>query len=280
MRYAEVIGDPIAQSKSPLIHKYWLEQLNLSGDYRPNRVPTAALASFLSQRRNDPDWLGCNVTIPHKEHAAALVDKIDSEFPLIGAVNCIVREGRSLAGYNTDIDGVDAALKSADIEGRKAVVIGAGGAARAVLAYLASRKVGSLIILARNPNRAKGLERLLAHDSPSFLPFDRAAEAFGGADLIVNASPLGMAGAEPMARPMLDALADHVAGATIFDMVTTPEKTQFLAVGEMRGGRPIDGLTMLVGQAARAFALFFGVPAPQPDQKLRDLITTGAHDFS
>ena len=280
MRYAEVIGDPIAQSKSPIIHKYWLEQLNLAGDYRRTRVATAGLASFLRQRRSDPDWLGCNVTIPHKEQAAALVDKIDSDFAHIGAVNCVLPEGRSLIGYNTDIDGVDAALRSADIKGRKAVVIGAGGGARAVLAYLASRKVGSLTILARNPNRAKGLQTLLTHHNPSFLPFDRAAEAFDGANVIVNASPLGMAGAEPMARPMLDALADHVAGATIFDMVTTPEKTEFLTVGELRGGRTIDGLTMLVGQAARAFTLLFGVPAPEPDQKLRDLITTGTHDFT
>ena len=280
MRYAEVIGDPIAQSKSPIIHKYWLEQLSLPGDYRRNRVPTAALASFLCQRRRDPDWLGCNVTIPHKEQAAALVDKIDTDFPLIGAVNCVLPEGRSLIGYNTDIDGVAAALRTTDIKGRKAVVIGAGGGARAVLAYLASRKVGSLTILVRKPNRAKALQTLLAHPRLSFLPFDRAADAFGGADVVVNASPLGMAGVEPMPRPMLDALADHAAGATIFDLVTTPEKTEFLAVGELGGGRPIDGLTMLVGQAARAFALFFGVPAPQPDQKLRDLITTGLQDFT
>src|SRR5579872_179671 len=194
MRYAEVIGDPIAQSKSPIIHKFWLEQLRLPGDYRRTHVQTAPLASFFSQRRADPDWLGCNVTIPHKERVAALVDKIDSDSRLIGAVNCVVSERGILAGYNTDIDGVAAALDTADIGGGKAVVIGAGGGARAVLAYLARRGVGSLAILVRSPDRAAGLQALLEQNSHCILPFDRAAVAFSRADVIINASPLGMAG--------------------------------------------------------------------------------------
>ena len=277
MRYAEVIGDPIAQSKSPILHKHWLEELNLPGDYRQTHVPAGSLTSFLRQRHEDPDWLGCNVTIPHKEKAAALVDKIDTD---IGAVNCVLPQGRSLIGYNTDIDGVAEALRSADMKGGKAVIIGAGGGARAVLAHLLNCGVESLTILVRNPDRAVGLRPLLGHHQSTFLPFDRAAEAVVGAGLIVNASPLGMVGAMPMPRPMLDALAGHAAGAIFFDMVTTPETTEFLAVGKLQGARTVDGLTMLIAQAARAFALFFGVPAPKPDQKLRELLTAGTQDLA
>lgn len=278
MRYAEVIGDPIAQSKSPTIHKHWLDRLNLAGDYRRTYVPRGALAAFFDQRRGDPDWRGCNVTIPHKEEAAALVDRLDPGARAIGAVNCVVPEGGNLAGYNSDIDGVAAALEHAEIRGRNAAVIGAGGAARAVVAYLADRGVGRIAVIARDPHRPKGLQALLPNKELTILPFDRADAAFGGATVIVNASPLGMAGAEPMPRPLLDALADHAGGATVFDMVTTPAKTGFLATGEAAGGRPVDGVTMLIGQAARAFALFYGAPAPPADQRLRDLLATDRPD--
>jgi shikimate dehydrogenase len=274
MRYAEVIGDPIAQSKSPIIHEYWLEQLNLAGDYRRTLVPSAALAHFLEDRRRDPDWLGCNVTIPHKEQASLLVDRMDPHSTAIGAVNCIVPDGSALVGYNTDIDGIDAALASTDVLGNRAVVIGAGGAARAIVSYLVGRGVAALSILVRNPDRAQALQTLVPRADLSVLPLDRADLAFRGAAVIVNASPLGMIGADPMPEAMLQALADHAGGTTIFDMVTTPAETEFLAVGEARGARIVDGLIMLVGQARRAFELFFDVPAPQPDQRLRDLLTT------
>ena len=274
MRYAEVIGDPIAQSKSPIIHRYWLEQLNLAGDYRRTLVPGAALARFFEERRMDPDWLGCNVTIPHKEQAAVLVDRIDPQSRAIGAVNCIVPDGGALVGYNTDVDGIEAALDSTDIRGKRAAVIGAGGAARAIVAYFAARGAGSVSVLVRNPDRAKPLQSLFPSDHMEFLPLDRADVAFENAAVIANASPLGMAGADRMPRVMLDAIANHAHGTTIFDMVTTPEKTEFLRVGEARGGCVVDGLTMLIGQARRAFELFFDVSAPKPDQRLRDLLTT------
>lgn len=274
MRYAEVIGDPIAQSKSPIIHQYWLEQLNLAGDYRRTYVSGPALARFLEERRSDPDWLGCNVTIPHKEQAALLVDRIEPHSKAIGAVNCIVPDGRALIGYNTDIDGIGAALDSTEMSGKRAAVIGAGGAARALVAYLAGRGIGSLSILVRNPDRARSLQTLVPNAEVYVLPLDEADLAFGSAAAIINASPLGMSGAHPMPKAILDALAKHAVGTAVFDMVTTPAKTEFLAVGEAQGASVIDGLTMLIGQARRAFELFFNVPAPPPDQRLRDLLTT------
>lgn len=271
------MGDPIAQSKSPTIHKYWLEQMNIRGDYRRTRVQTAEFAAFFEGRRADADWCGCNVTIPHKEAAAALVDRLDASARAIGAVNCVVPDGGALVGYNTDIDGVAVALRSAEIRGCKAVVVGAGGAARAAVVHLVAHGVGRLAVLVRNPDRAKSLEPL-APGEIDILPFDQAEAAFRGAAVIVNASPLGMADADRMPRPILDALSTHTAGATVFDMITTPSRTEFLAAAEAGGGHPVDGITMLLGQASRAFELFFGAPAPSPDQRLRDLLATDSCD--
>jgi shikimate dehydrogenase len=274
MIFAEVIGDPIAQSKSPLIHKYWLDQLDIGGDYVRTCVPANELASFLDVRRSDPDWRGCNVTIPHKQSVIPLVDRLDAGPEAIGAVNCVVPEDGALVGYNTDIDGIAAALDSTELGGRKAALIGAGGAARAVISYLASRGVGRIALVARNPERAETLRTLAPGLDAHVFAFDHVDAAFDGAAAIINASPLGMAGSHPMPQFVLDAVWSHAAATTVFDLVTTPAETEFVSAGAAGGGHPVDGLTMLVGQAARAFELFFGAPAPPPDQALRDLLTT------
>lgn len=265
MPFAEVIGDPIAQSKSPVIHKHWLEQLGIEGDYGRTQVAAGELADFLDRRRSDPDWRGCNVTIPHKQRIIPLLGRLDSGAEAIGAVNCVVPEDGSLAGYNTDIEGVAAALDSTPLQGRKAVMIGAGGGARAVVAYLAQRKA-EIVILARNTSKAGGLRQLAPME---ILPLDGAEGALEGAAAIINATSLGMTGADRMPQPLLSAVRAHSAGATLFDLVTTPAETEFLSCGE----RTVDGLTMLIGQARRAFELFFGSTAPQGDDELRRLLT-------
>ena len=272
MPYAEVIGDPITQSKSPIIHKHWLSELGIEGDYQRTRVAADDLAPFLERRRSDPDWHGCNVTIPHKQAVMPLLDRLEAGAETIGAVNCVVPEDGALAGYNTDIDGVAAALDSTEFRGRKAALVGAGGGARAVLAYLTNRGVERITIVARNPERAELLRPLAPGTHTDILTFDCAQEAFAGAAAIINASPLGMAGADAMPQFIIDAVRSHAAGATIFDLVTTPTETAFLSAGRLAGGHSVDGLTMLVGQAARAFELFFGAPAPAPDGELRDLL--------
>ena len=270
--FAEVIGQPVGQSKSPIIHKYWLDRLGIPGDYRRTEVAVNELRGFLARRRSDPDWRGCNVTIPHKQHVIASLDRLDAGSMAIGAVNCIVRKGAALVGHNTDIDGVAAALNSAELRGRKAAVIGAGGGARAVVAYLAKRGAASIAIVARNPGRAQALQALAPGTAIDILDFDRADVALRGAAAIINASPLGMKGAEPLQQSLLDAVLRHAAGAILFDLVTTPAQTDFLAMGRAGGGLTVDGLTMLIGQAARAFELFFRAVAPAPDQSLRDLL--------
>jgi shikimate dehydrogenase len=218
------------------------------------------------------------VTIPHKETAAALVDRLGSPAGQIGAVNCIVPEGDALVGFNTDVDGVAAALDSTAVRGRKVSLIGAGGGARAAVAYLASRGIGELALLIRNSERGEALRAIAGDSRVTILPFERADEAFEGAAVVVNASPLGMVGAQPMPRPLLDAVRKHAADTKMFDMVTTPAQTEFLDTAREAGGSTVGGLTMLVGQAARAFELFYGAMAPAPDKALRGLLTTNIGD--
>lgn len=271
--FAEVIGDPIAQSKSPLIHKHWLGLLDIEGNYRATRVEAANLGAFFQQRRSDGDWRGCNVTVPHKEKVVALLDELDADAAAMGAVNCVVpRDGR-LAGYNTDVDGIAAVLDGTELDGRSAILIGAGGAARAAAAYFAGRNLDSLTVLARDPKKADPLRTIAPRLAFEFLSLDSERMPEHPA-AIINASPLGMLGSPPMPENLLGIIAARAGGATVFDMVYNPLETAFLARGRAAGGMAVDGLTMLVGQAARAFELFFGQPAPPPDQSLRDLLTT------
>src|SRR3954468_1436768 len=134
--YAEVIGDPIAHSKSPVIHKFWLEKLGMEGDYRRAQVKTGELESYFESRRNDPDWRGCNVTMPHKSDVASFMDDVDPSARRIGAVNTVKRFDQKLVGLNTDWIGLNLALGEHSAAGKDVVLIGAGGAARAALEEL------------------------------------------------------------------------------------------------------------------------------------------------
>ena len=271
--FAGVIGDPIAQSKSPLIHKHWLQVLDIEGDYLRTRVEKADLGAFLAQRRADPDWRGCNVTVPHKETVVRLLDELDESAAKIGAVNCVVPRSGRLVGYNTDVDGVAAALDTTEFEAREAILIGAGGAARAAVAYLAGRNLNSLTVLARDPVKAESMRGLAPRASFQFAGLDEypAAES---PSAIINASPLGMISSPDMPDSLLATVAARASGATVFDMVYNPLETAFLAAGRDAGGLPVDGLTMLIGQADQAFDLFFGRPPPPDHRRVRDLLTT------
>lgn len=262
--YAEVIGDPIAQSKSPIIHSQWLAELGLRGAYERQRVSPAKLGTYLRDRRADPAWRGCSVTIPHKETVVGHLDELDPSAAAIGAVNCVARSPSGLIGYNTDVDGVAAALRDIEIEGSKVAIIGGGGAARAAIACLAEHGAGEIVVLVRDPTKAKSLRPLFS--SLQIASLAAAETLLPGAAVIINASPLGMTGYAPMPDGLLDSVRAQDA-ATLFDMVYDPIATAFLGAG---GVRRIDGLTMLIGQAARAFELFFGVPATESDERLRE----------
>jgi shikimate dehydrogenase len=278
MRYAEVIGDPIAQSKSPMIHKYWLERLMLAGDYRRTLVQKETLGDYIHRRRSDPDWLGCNVTIPHKQQAARLVDVLDERAKAIGAVNCVVPRSSGLFGTNTDVDGIASALDGAPLEQARAAIIGAGGAARAAIAYLAGRNIREIVILVRDPQKAEPLRTIAPAIPIVIASLSSAEEVIEKSAVIINATQLGMTGCPQMPDSLIDSVVRHGREAILFDMVYNPIETPFLGAGRRARARVIDGLTMLVGQAARAFELFYGAQAPLPDGNLRDLLITGQSD--
>jgi shikimate dehydrogenase len=267
--YAEVIGDPIAHSKSPAIHGFWLERLDIAGAYRAVRVSPDELTDHLMSRRDDPDWRGCNVTAPLKQSVMHLLDEIDEAARTIGAINCVLPRRNHLVGSNTDVDGVAAALVDAVVAGKRIAVIGGGGAARAAIHYLGRQGAGEIHVLLRDPARGESLRSLAS--GLEIRSIAEAAAAFDGAAAIVNASPLGMVHASPMPPALLDALSRAAPGATAFDMVYDPVETPFLAAARAAGHRTADGLLMLVGQARHAFALFFGENPPHTaDAELRN----------
>ncbi|MXO86850.1 shikimate dehydrogenase [Altererythrobacter aurantiacus] len=280
--YAEVIGDPIAQSKSPAIHNFWLNKLGIEAEYRATHVKPPELADYLAKRTNDPDWRGCNVTMPHKLAVREHLEHIETPAKEIGAVNTIYRAlDKRLVGTNTDAAGFLEPLLPL-LRGthlfRMARIMGAGGAAQAIIHALAAENF-TLVVAARDPAKARALLDELApegdHHTPPLSHFAAATDfAFddreGCCDLVINASPLGMRGQPPLAFDWSHA----PPGSIAYDIVTDPVETDFLNEAKDAGFRTIDGLSMLIGQAAAAFALFFGQPAPREhDAELRDLLT-------
>jgi shikimate dehydrogenase len=263
--YAEVIGDPIAHSKSPLIHRFWLTALGIAGDYRPLKVAPEDLADYIGERRADPDWRGCNITIPHKIAVMDLVDDPGDVRGTIGAMNTVVRQKDALIGTNTDAAGFWAPLAELDLADQPVAVVGAGGAAHAVLFALARVGVGRVTILNRNPLKGAALLARFGLKGDA-VPLDAPLPP---ASLVVNASALGMHG-QPDYAPDLSALPED---AVIYDIVYAPLETPLLAGARARDLETVDGLEMLIGQAALAFELFFGAAPPRDrDEELRGLL--------
>lgn len=264
--FAEVIGDPIAHSKSPLIHNFWLGKLGIEAEYRACHVPADELADYIAGACADSDWCGCNVTIPHKLAVMDLVDDPGNVRDTIGAMNTLVRQpDGSVIGTNTDAAGFYAPISDADLDGAPVVVIGSGGAANAILFALRQAGVGPVTMLARNALKAAGLLARFGLKG-NVLPMTAALPP---AALLVNASPLGMKGQEPL---VID-LAPLPDDAIIYDVVYAPLETGLLKAARARDLETVDGLEMLVGQAALAFELFFGAPPPGDyDAELRELL--------
>jgi shikimate dehydrogenase len=279
--HAEVIGDPIAQSKSPAIHGFWLGKLGIDAEYRAAHVRPEDLGDYIAQRRADPLWRGCNVTMPHKQAVMPHLDQIHPPADTIGAVNTILPLGDgALAGTNTDAAGFLEPLRDtlADTHYyRMARILGTGGAARAIIAALADKGF-TLVVAGRDPAKARALLDELApkgeHHAIDLAHFaDPTDFAFddreGCCDLVINASSLGMQGKPPLPFDWSHA----PPGSIAYDIVTAPRDTAFLQAARAKGLPAIDGLSMLIGQAAVAFEKFFGQPAPrQHDAELRELL--------
>ncbi|WP_120076239.1 shikimate dehydrogenase [Aurantiacibacter odishensis] len=282
-RYAHVIGDPIAQSKSPTIHNHWIKVLGLDAHYDREHVTAGELADYLARQGDDPQWAGCNVTMPHKLAVMEHLDRLDPLAERIGAVNTVVRESDgSLTGFNTDAVGFLEPLAD-DLAKphyfRMARVLGTGGAARAIVAGLLEQCI-TVVLAGRDPAKARAmLDELDPGGQHHVAPLNHFADATdfefddreGCFDLVVNASPLGMTGQPPL---QLDF--SHVPpGSVVYDIVTAPLETPLLRGAQDRGFRTVDGLSMLIGQAAAAFEKFFGVSPPRGDgdTELRRILT-------
>lgn len=265
--YAEVIGDPIAHSKSPLIHNFWLQKLGIDAEYRACHVRPDELGAYFTRRREDADWRGCNVTIPHKIPAMDFVADPGDVRSSIGAMNTVVRNADGgLWGTNTDAGGFIAPILDPDLAGQHAVVIGSGGAANAVLFALAQADIGSVTLLARNALKGSALLARFGLKG-AVKPI---ASRLPAAKLLINASSLGMAGQPPLDIDIWTLPDD----AIVYDIVYAPLETPLLAAAHARGLETVDGLEMLIGQAALAFELFFGAPPPEDgDDELRALLT-------
>lgn len=268
--YAEVIGDPIAHSKSPLIHNFWLHKLGIDAQYQAYHVSRDELADYFANRRTDPDWRGCNVTIPHKENAAAYTDHFCPGTPQIGAINTIIKRGGEIFGANTDISGVIEPVRHICDSIQTVAIVGAGGAARAAAAAITTHFPNWPIrFLVRRHEQARGIVDLLGI-AADITPIED--HALVGVTLLINASPLGMVGKSPLNLSLMAMHADETQ-KTIFDMVYAPLETPLLAAARREGFATIDGLQMLVAQAAEAFQLIFGHPAPRDyDNELRALL--------
>lgn len=274
--YAEVIGDPVDHSKSPAIHKFWLQQLGIEGDYRATRVTSEELGAYFEVRRREEDWRGCNITMPHKIAALRHVHlhPHDPSFP-VEAVNLALpgRDGQ-LEGVNADTAGFIEPLLAlhAGRQGPQgtAIVIGGGGVLFSVIWSLACCRYQDIWIVVRDPAKAARIAEDYGSGGLGIrtLSFDDALPA---AHLLVNASPLGMTG-YPAFPCDLSSLADD---AIVYDLIYEPLETALLRAARERGLRTIDGLSMLIPQAALSFARFFGANAPRTlDWQLRELLTS------
>lgn len=251
---AFIIGAPVAHSRSPLVHEHWLRHYKLAGSYTKMLVEPGDLPAFIAELRSSR-WQGGNVTIPHKETVLSLLDDVSETALRIGAVNTIWLEGGRLKGDNTDGFGFTANLDAAapgwrERHGQNAVILGAGGAARAVVDEL-SRHGFNVTVANRTQKRAANLVGDLAPDA-RITSLEDAPLA--QADFVVNTTSLGMKGEDlPFDCTSLSA------ETLVTDIVYTPLETPFLKAAKAQGCQTVDGLGMLLHQARPGFQRWFGI---------------------
>ncbi len=268
--HAFVAGHPINHSKSPLIHGTWLKRHGIDGSYRAVDVAPEDFAAFI-ERLKEPsaEFVGGNITIPHKERAFALADDVDETADYIGAANTLWREDGRLKATNTDAYGFAANLDEKSAGWHKletAVVYGAGGASRAVIVALVERGFRNIHVLNRTVERAKGLADRFGATVQAH-PLEALDELLQDVGLFVNTTSLGL---EDDAVPEID-FTRMRPSALVTDIVYVPLKTAFLQQAEAQGVATADGLGMLLHQAVPGFEKWFGV-RPVVDRELREIV--------
>lgn len=274
---AGVIGWPVAHSRSPLIHNHWMAQHKIDAVYDLCPIDPAVDFRLALEGLARQGYVGANVTIPHKENAFRAMDSLSPAAQKLGAVNTISFADGHMHGDNTDgagfIASLDEAATEPDWRHRPALILGAGGAARAIVAGLADAGVQDI----RLTNRTKQKAEALADLAPDIIRVDAwqaRTKLAEGCGLLVNTTSLGMAGAAALDMP-LHGLA---AGALVSDIVYTPLETPLLAAAREAGLTAVDGLGMLMHQAALAFAIWFGVQ-PEINAGLRNLVLADLEAF-
>ena len=284
--YAEVIGDPIAHSRSPAIHNFWLRKLGLEGVYRAARVRSDGLGHYFADRRDDPAWRGCNVTLPHKIAAAGLMDRLSGPAEKCGAVNAVLREAGGLVGDNMDALAIAHLLRAferLDYPSHVATyvqIVGAGGAARAAVVGAADAGYCDFDFFNRDIDGARAMALLLGLDPDAFAaPLEGLGPIRNRDDgpddqryshVIINASSMGMDGKPDLAIN----LAAYYPDTIVVDLPYRSGETALVRQARALGLRVASGLDVLIEQAALAFGLFFSQPAPREhDCELRELLS-------
>ena len=264
-KLAGVCGWPIHHSLSPVLHNFWLKELGLAGAYVHFAVrPDEAVRAFKSLKRTSIS--GVNVTLPLKEFAFAAADEQTPDAIKLGVSNCLYKREGKLIAHNTDLEGFAAPLINAmgarALSETPALIIGTGGASRAVIGALLALNIPEIRIMGRTDSKAQDLANMV--NVPSFyaVPWARRDEAVATAGLIVNATAGGMRGKPDLDIDIMKAQPDTF----VYDLIYTPRKTKLLRGAKKAGCRTLGGLEMLVAQARPSFKLFYGQEAPQtPD---------------
>jgi shikimate dehydrogenase len=255
--YAEVIGDPVEHSKSPVIHNFWLETLGVEARYGRRKISRAELPAYIAERRDDESWRGSNVTMPLKLDAVALADGAADWAVAAGAANVLMMRENKIIAANTDVGAIATLLSrlhQAKARMGSVILLGNGGAARAALVALKLVGITNVRIQARDLAEATKLAVEFGLDSEPGL-FTAPIVSDG----LINATPLGMAGRDCL-NCDLERMPDQ---GWVFDMVYDAVETPLIGEARKRGLHAVDGLAMLVEQAATSFKLFFGKDAPR-----------------
>ena len=271
---AGVMGWPIAQSRSPILHNYWIDKYKLNGRYVPLAVKPENLADAIRGLRA-LGFRGCNLTMPHKQYAMTMVDSVTDTAKRIGAVNCIVVEpDGKMWGTNNDGNGYYLSLlevvPSFKADAGPLAILGAGGAARAVLVTLLERGAKEIRLINRTFEKAQALAKDLDPSIVKAVPWEKRSDVIGDVALLTNATNQGMTG-----KPPLDISLGKLPKQTLVsDLIYVPPETPFLAAARARGNVTVNGLGMLLHQARPAFQAWFGVmPEITPDLRAAIMAT-------
>jgi shikimate dehydrogenase len=272
-KLAGVMGWPITQSRSPILHNYWIEKYNLNGRYVPLAVQPERLADAI---RGLPalGFRGCNLTMPHKQFAMTMVDSLTDTAKRIGAINCIVvDDDGKMSGTNNDGNGYVLSVQEVAPQWKPSdgptAILGAGGAARAIIVALFERGAKEIRVINRTFEKAVNLAKEF-HPVVKSIPWDKRGDVIDDVTLLVNATNQGMIG-----KPALDISLDKLSRRTLVsDLIYVPPETPFLAAAKARGNVTVNGLGMLLHQARPAFQAWFGIlPDITPELRARIMDT-------